>query len=295
MAMLWLASWLVRWGWLRSLLPFSPVLLRLYRLTLGFGGARSAMSVTLWGVRGGEAVERRWVLVAEEGDGLHVPTLAAALLADDVAAGRLAPGGYPASDQLSLERFAGAWAGLRIRHETSERLLPPPAYARVMGPAFSALPSAVREMHRVCRDAGAEGEGIVRRGRSWAARLVAAVMRFPPAGEWPLHVAFAEREGVETWTRDFGGHRFSSNLRAAGGRIERFGPLRFRFGLPGGPEGLEMRLRSWSFLRLPLPLWLAPRTEAREWEEEGRFRFDVRIGLPMIGQVVHYSGWLRRL
>jgi hypothetical protein len=32
--------------------------------------------------------------------------------------------------------------------------------------------------------------------------------------------------------------------------------------------------------------------EAMESEEDGRFRFDVRIGLPLIGQLVRYRGWL---
>ena len=29
-----------------------------------------------------------------------------------------------------------------------------------------------------------------------------------------------------------------------------------------------------------------------ESEEEGRFRFDVQMGLPLIGQLVRYRGWL---
>jgi hypothetical protein len=113
---------------------------------------------------------------------------------------------------------------------------------------------------------------------------------------WPLHVAFAEEGGVERWTRDFGGHRFSSELSAMGSRIvERFGPLRFVFDLPSGPDGLEMKLRGWSAFGIPLPLALAPRIGAREWEEEGRFRFEVAASLPIAGEIVRYSGWLETL
>jgi hypothetical protein len=127
------------------------------------------------------------------------------------------------------------------------------------------------------------------------ARLVAALMRFPPAGTWPLRVAFVEQDGVETWTRDFGGHRFASALSAAKGGLieERFGPLRFAFDLPAGPHGLEMRLKRWSAFRLPIPRFLAPRIAAHEWQDEqGRFRFDVSVALPLAGEVVAYSGWL---
>ena len=293
MRMLWLASWPVRWGWLGSLRTAARWLLPLYRLTRRLGGERSAMQMILKGSRGGEAVERRWTLVAESGEGVEVPTLAAVLLAEDILGGRIAHGARHATSLLTLDRFAPAFATLALRHETAERRLPPPLYARVMGAAFDRLPAMVRRIHEVCGDAGAAGEGTVERGRGRAARLIGAAMRFPPAGTVPLHVTFAERGGVERWTRDFGGRRFSSELSAAGGRvIERFGPIRFAFALPSSAEGLAMRLERWSLLRIPMPLILAPRISAREWQHDGRFRFDVRVSVPLAGDIIHYSGWL---
>lgn len=296
MLALWLASWPVRWGWLKSLGGARRWLLPLYGLTSFIGGERSAMSVVLCGEAGGRRLERRWTVVAERGEGLEVPTLAAELLAGDILSGRLEAGARTAAALLSFDRFEPALSRLALRHEFAERSLPPPLYARVMGAAFDRLPPAVRRLHDVCRDSGAEGEGRVERGRGLVARILAAAMRFPPEGLWPLHVAFAEESGVERWTRDFGGHRFASALSARGGRIvERFGPLRFAFDLPSGPEGLEMRLRAWSVLGVPLPLALAPRIAAREWEEDGRFRFAVAAALPLVGEVVRYSGWLEPL
>ena len=53
-----------------------------------------------------------------------------------------------------------------------------------------------------------------------------------------------------------------------------------------------MRLCGWSALGIPLPLALAPRIAAREWEEDGRFRFAVSASLPLAGEIVRYSGWL---
>ncbi len=288
-----LASRAVRRGWLRSLEPARPWLAALYRLTGAIGGARSAMKVTLRGSSGGRGVERRWTLVADRGDGVEVPTLAAAILAGQILAGKVAPGARHAATALSLDQFEPAFAALAIRHETRERFLPPPLYARVIGPAFNALPEPVRALHRVCGDAGAEGEGKVSRGGGALARLIGRAMRFPPAGIVPLHVAFAERDGVETWTRDFGGHRFASELSGADRFVvERFGPIRFTFALPSGPRGLEMELRRWTCFRLLLPLVLAPRIGAREWAEGGRFRFDVQVSMPWLGPIVAYSGWL---
>jgi hypothetical protein len=74
--------------------------------------------------------------------------------------------------------------------------------------------------------------------------------------------------------------------------VENFGPLDFHFRLDAGASGIKMHLAHWTFLGLPLPLFLAPRSVAREWEEAGRFHFDVPISLPLIGRVVHYKGWL---
>ena len=51
-------------------------------------------------------------------------------------------------------------------------------------------------------------------------------------------------------------------------------------------------MTGWSIWRLPLPLFLAPRSRAREWQEDGRFCFEVPIALPLIGRIVHYRGWL---
>jgi hypothetical protein len=296
MLAMWLLSWPVRWRWLKSLAGARRAIAALYRLTGRIGGRRSAMRVTLAGRRGGVAVERRWTVVAEQGEGLEIPILAAELLAADILAGRVAPGARSPEALLTLDRFEPLFARLPVRTEVVERPLPPPLYARAMGAAWTTLPPAVRRLHDLSRDGGAAGEGTVTRGRSPFARAVAAAMRFPRAGTWPLHVAFAEADGVERWTRDFGGHLFSSELsRSPTGITERFGPLRFVFDLPSSPEGLEMRLRRWSLLRLPMPLALAPRIAAREWQEDCRFRFEVAVALPLLGPVIAYSGWLEPL
>ena len=119
-------------------------------------------------------------------------------------------------------------------------------------------------------------------------------MRFPPEGDHDLHVSFEERDGIERWTRDFGGHVFSSRLSQSGAHlVERFGPMRFYFDLPADASGLTMVMRKWTVFSVPLPLALAPKSTAREWAEGEDFRFDVPIDLPLIGRIVHYRGRLR--
>ena len=289
MLALWLLSWLVRWGWIRTLLPAAPWLHKLQRITAWVGSDRSAMSVML----AGSGKRRRWTLIADKGDGPEIPTLAAQLLAEAILAGSVAPGARDAAGLLTLDQFAPLFAGLAIRTEVTECAVDP-LYAQAMGSRFARLPEAVRGMHDFIGDAGAFGEGEVRRGKGLA-WLVGRVMGFPPEGSWPLRVAFSAEDGKERWTRDFGGHAFSSALSQAGqGVAERFGPLRFAFDLPSDEEGLKMVLRGWTAFGVPMPRWLGPRIDAREWQEDGRFRFEVAVAMPLLGPVVRYTGWLVR-
>lgn len=292
--MLWLASWAARWG-LLDLSRFVPLVLQAQKLTSGLGSDRSGMMVHLFGLADGKRVERRWTLIAGKGDGPEIPGLAAAILVDRLAAGSVAPGARDAGDLLALVEFEPAFLRLAIRHEVSELPQPPALYERVLGPTFAAMPEAVRAMHGVLRDDGASGRGMVTRGKSLVARLVATLFGFPSDGEHALHVSFSERDGAETWTRDFSGNRFKSELSQDGEfLVERFGLLRFGFHLAADDKGLAMHLKRWWLWRLPLPFALAPRSLATEWEADGRFHFDVPIALPLIGLIAHYRGWLKR-
>jgi hypothetical protein len=290
---LWLASWPIRWGLFRG----SAWLVQLvgpWRAVVGtVGSDSSAMKVTLTGDRLGERIERRWTLVATEGAGPEIPALAVPPIAERILSGAEPAGARDAGVALSLEDYEPLLAELSVRHAVEERRLPGALYRRVMGPAFDGLPEPVRRMHQPADDMPAEGEAVVTGADNAFGRAVARLMGFPPAGTHPLKVTMVEHRSTETWTRDFGRRRFSSRLSARGGYlVESFGPLSFRFDLPGGPEGLAMVMRGWSAFGIPLPLALAPRSEAREWAEGGRFRFDVPISLPLLGRLVHYQGWL---
>lgn len=290
---LWLAGWIGRWFGL-PLRPLAPWLLPLQRLTAGLGSDRSGMVVRAFGLSGGYRLERRWTLIAEKGHGPEIPVLAAEILAKRILSGDCAAGARDAGELLSLSDFERAFAALAVRHETRAIAQPDALYRRVMRDDFDRLSPALRQLHGVLRDSGAAGSATVTRGRNPLARLIAATIGFPPAGEHQLHVSFSENNGEETWTRDFAGRRFHSRLSQRGRTlVERFGPMRFRFALVREGGGLRMAMRGWSCFRIPLPLALAPRSDAREWQDEhGRFAFDVPIALPLLGTIVHYRGWL---
>lgn len=173
--------------------------------------------------------------------------------------------------------------------------VPPPFYARPMSDRFDALPPSVRAMHDVLRAGGAHGASVVTRATSPLAASIARMTGFPSTGPHNVHVSFPERDGVEAWVRDFGGKQFNSRLSQRGPLlVERFGLLRFGFGLPSDADGLTMIMRRWWIGPLRLPLGLAPHSTAREWEADGIFHFDVSISLPLIGMLVHYRGWLKQ-
>jgi hypothetical protein len=283
----------VRWGWIPGLRSLAPWLEPLQRLTKRWGSDRSAMIVRLFAVRGDERIERRWTLIADQGDGPEIPALSVPPLVERILAGVEPAGARDAGRSLDLSDYAAAFAGLSIRSAVEEIAAPPALYRRVMGRAFEQLPAAVRAMHQPWRESSAQGEADVLGATNLLGRVIARIMGFPAPGHHEVHVRFAECDGVERWTRTFGGQSFTSELSAEGGRlVERFGPLRFRFDLPADAAGLTMLMRGWSLFRIPLPLFLAPRSKAREWEEGGLFQFDVPIALPLVGRLVHYRGWL---
>ncbi len=293
---LWLASWLVRWKLLPSLAPLARLLRPLQGLTGWMGSDRSAMTVRLFGLIGGKRVERRWTLIASKGDGPEIPALSAPPLVSRILGGLEPAGARDAGASLDLADYQPAFDGLAIRHEVTEHSLDAPLYARVMGARFAQLPPAVRAMHDALRDGGASGVAEVTGPTNALTAAIASLIGFPPAGTHDLHVAFAERDGAETWTRTFSGKPFHSRLNQDGPwLVERFGAFRFGFELPADDHGLAMVMRRWWLGPFRLPLALAPRSLAREWEENGRFHFDVPIALPILGQIVHYRGHLRTM
>ena len=111
LAGIWILSWLVRWGWIGSLVPMAPFLRKLQRLTAFLCSDRSAMMVEVEG----QGHMRRWTLIADHGDGPEVPVLAAQLLARRIAEGTLPFGASHAGDTLDLADFAPLFRDLSIK------------------------------------------------------------------------------------------------------------------------------------------------------------------------------------
>ncbi len=173
-------------------------------------------------------------------------------------------------------------------------------YRRALGPDWDRLPQAIRQLHDVSAHHLYVGEASVENGVTLLARLCRVLLRFPPAASvLPVQVALQREGSRERWTRCFGTHSFHSilSLPADGERntvFERFGALSFRITLPVTGDGLEMPVKRAYCLGIPLPAWLTPRSQTREFvDAQGRFNFDVAVYMPVAGLVVRYRGWLK--
>ena len=116
---LWLGSWLVRAGAIRSLQPWAERLLAVSERWLESGSDVGAMHVDLSGTgKDGTPLLWRWTLLARDGDGPQVPCTAAIVLARKLARGDLPGSGARAClDLFTLEEFMRALDGYAV--ETS--------------------------------------------------------------------------------------------------------------------------------------------------------------------------------
>jgi hypothetical protein len=196
-----------------------------------------------------------------------------------------------------VERMA---ADLRVSFARAEEPAPL-LFSTALGPEFAALPAPVRDLHAVLDERRWEGVATVTRGGSGLARLICAIIGFPRAGEAvPVSVTLRRKGEAEVWDRSFAGRRFRSVLTRAGppgsGLVqERFGLFRFTIPLRLDSQGLRYPVSRGTFLGLPLPRVLLPRSDTLESAENGLPKFDVAISLPWIGPVVAYRGTLRCL
>ena len=174
-----------------------------------------------------------------------------------------------------------------------------PLYRRLLGAAYDQLPRAVRVMHDGVQRA--QGRAKVERGGNPLSQIAGWMMEFPRAGaDMPVEVRFTAADGIETWRRTFAGQSFSSKQYVArqvegdDPRLcERFGAFAFVIALSRDGDRLCLTPRTWTAFGVPLPLWLGPRFEAYETEENGAFRFFVEISHPLCGLIVRYRGLLR--
>lgn len=167
-------------------------------------------------------------------------------------------------------------------------------FPMLLGERFCALSPCVQTLHLREGTQHLRGEVEVERGRSWLSRLCAWATRLPPAGAGPIVVEITSEPGSERWIRRIAHHAMPSRLWAGNGLLcERLGLVTFGFRLDVEQGAIVWRVVRVCVLGMPLPAAWFDGVIAREWEEAGRYRFDVGAVMPVAGLLVHYRGWLQ--
>ncbi|APX13942.1 hypothetical protein BWR18_16020 [Tateyamaria omphalii] len=280
-----------------------PLLLKARQITRIPTSTSGGMLVKICGLDAdGITTEAKWSLVAHQDHGPNIPILPAAAAIRKLLSGSAKQGADFAHAALSLADIQSEMHAYDIKTATSLVKTHKSIFETALGPqGMNALPQKLRQFHGASGPVLWSGQADVTRGAGALSRLVGWIFRFPQSGQSvPVTVSIdrtrTPQEGpIEVWTRRFAGKSMTSVLSGQGGglMLERFAPFTFGLKLEQNAKGIQMPLRHWCIGKLPLPGFLAPRSETTEHiDGDGRFRFDVRLRAPFIGSLVHYRGWL---
>lgn len=167
-------------------------------------------------------------------------------------------------------------------------------FRQVLGCVFDRLPPQSQRVHDARPHKKLVGRADVERGSHWLVGVLARIASLPPtANDIPLTVTIDAHDSAEIWSRNFSGHVMRSRLWANGNLLaERLGPITLLFALSVEHESLKWRVVGARYLGAPLPSsWFSGAT-ASEQVVDGRYTFDVRATLPLVGLLVRYRGWL---
>jgi hypothetical protein len=167
-------------------------------------------------------------------------------------------------------------------------------YRRVLSVRFDELPAVLKHFHDAPTGGKARGTLQVSRGAGPLRQAVAALMGLPRAGkDRPVRLEVVVEGQRELWLRHFPERCLSSLQWDCEDLLcERFGLASFSSALVIDGSRLSYEFRRAWFLGIPVPTWLSPYVEGYVEADERRWRTVVRIFAPMLGEIVHYEGWV---
>lgn len=281
-----------------------PLLLQLRKVTRLFTSDKGGMQVEISGIdASGHQAHAKWSLLAKQDHGPFIPVLPAAATLRRLLENSIPAGARTADQALRLEDIQNEWLPYDITASTQNATTQTGIFESFLKPpTFKQLPASLQKFHSATGQPVWQGKANIENGKSILAKLVLRVMKLPRAGtDIPVTVAIErcispDGERSENWTRSFDHQTFSSIMKHNKNDdfTESFGWLSFTIDLHADQKCINLPISHWHIGRLPLPLKLAPKLEAMEFEDtQGRFNYDVKIKLPLIGMLVHYKGWLK--
>lgn len=170
----------------------------------------------------------------------------------------------------------------------------PSLYRRILGERFDSLPEVLRRFHDTKRGGRAHGTLQVERTGGWLSNTVASWLGLPEAGKNVTTVVEVKVEGDrERWVRHFAGRRLETVQWMQGGLLmESFGATTFSSLLSIDGSCLRFELQRAWFAGISVPRGLAPFVDGRVDAGDGGWRVAVRVGAPLVGELVCYEGWV---
>lgn len=130
-------------------------------------------------------------------------------------------------------------------------------------------------------------------------RRLAAKLGIPVDGDQhTLQVAISHHSDGLHWDRCFDGDRWMRSLFEPVGQwpdgywLETSGPIKLQLTVDISDGGWYWRVLKGQVRGATLPSWLLPTTTAFKRIEDGRYRFQVGIAVPLLGTVLSYGGLL---
>ncbi len=269
-----------------------------------FGEHRGGMFVMAKGVDDhGKPAKASWHLLAEGDDGPYIPSMAIEALVRKRAVGiKPPPGARIASKELEISDYMALFEDREIyagfRNDTPAAV---PIFETVAGQAFDDLPASLQLFHSQTGPHNWRGEAKAVAANTLLGKLIAKIVGLNlKSGDWPLDVRVTPDHEGEIWERSFGPHRFKSRFTAGTGKnerlmVEKFGPAKIGLALVIEDGRLRLIPRRVTLFGVPLPGFMLPKEDSYEFEENGRFHFNVSVKIPLAGRIAHYQGWLERV
>lgn len=176
-----------------------------------------------------------------------------------------------------------------------------PVFEAVAGQAFDAPPAVLQDFHSQTGPHHWSGRASAKSAQNPVAKLVAKCVGLNlKTGDWPLEVHVTPDDKGEIWERRFGPHIFKSRFAGGTGKNERLITEQFGIAIIGLAVVIKdgkMHLipRRTSVLGISVPKFLLPREDSYEYEDNGKFHFNVNVRLPFIGHIDHYHGVLTKV
>jgi Domain of unknown function (DUF4166) len=174
-------------------------------------------------------------------------------------------------------------------------MVAPSLYRRLLGSRFELLPGVLRRFHDADGGGRALGTFQVERGRGLLRNALASLMGFPKAGiDVPVTLKVSIEGDRERWSRRFGDMSVESKQWEKDHLlIEEYGMNSFSSSVAVvGSDVIYEFQRAW-LVGIPLPSWLSPRIDGLVTGEETGWRVVVRVFAPVLGEILHYEGWVQ--